>query len=209
MSGDDSGNRDAERAFGGEAPPSGADAFGQGGYQAPRTPDPEPRYAPPPPPTDPDERHAGFAPPELPGGERIAPAPPPPPPPPQPTSSWGPDPATTPGHTSTWPPLRDPATTPGHSSTWPPPDPGMKLRTADGATASLVLGIISWVICPILCSIPAIILARQARAEIDRSPTPLAGKDNASAGFWLGVSSLIVYGGFVVYAIIAAAAQSG
>jgi hypothetical protein len=180
MSGDERDNRDAERAFGGEAPTSGADAFGQGAYQAPKTPDVEPRPAPPPPPVDPDERHGGFAPPQLPGGERIAPAPPPPPSPPA-----GVDPATTPGHTSTWPPLRDPATTPGHASTWPPPDPGRPLRTADGATASLVLGIISWVLCPVICSIPAIILARQARNEIDRSSVPLAGKDNASAGFWL------------------------
>jgi hypothetical protein len=203
MSGDEPDNRDAERAFGGEAPSSGADAFGQGEYQPPVTPEPQPRYRPPGP-ADPHERHGGFAPPELPGGEPIAPAPPPPPPPPAPV----PDPATTPGHTATWPPLQDPVTTPGHSSTWPPPDPGRPLRAADGATASLVLGIISWIICPIVCSIPAIILARQARAEIDRSPTPLGGKDNASAGFWLGISSLIVYGAFTIYLIIAAAAQS-
>ncbi len=104
--------------------------------------------------------------------------------------------------------MRDPATTEGHASTWPPPDPGARLRSAEGATASLVLGIISWIICPIVCSIPAIVLARQARAEIDASPTPLAGKDNASAGFWLGVSSLIVYGVFALYLIIVAAAQS-
>lgn len=203
MSGDERDNRDAERAFGDEAPPSGADAFGQGAFQAPQTPAPEPRHQPSPPPTDPDERHAGFAPPALPGGERIAPAPPPPEP-----GSPGPDPATTPGHTSTWPPVRDSATTPGHTSTWPPPDPGRPLRTADGATASLVLGIISWVICPVICSIPAIILARQARAEIDRSSTPLAGKDNASAGFWLGVSSLIVYGVIFIIALISAASGS-
>jgi hypothetical protein len=211
MSGDQPDNRDAERAFGGETPPSGADAFGQGAYQPPAPPDVEPtdaRPAPPDvepagqPPAEPQETHGGWAPPALPGGEPIAPAPPPPPPPPA-------DPATTPGHTATWPPLRDPATSAGHSSTWPPPDPGVQLRTADGATASLVLGIISWVICPIICSVPAIILARQARAEIDRSPTPLAGKDNASAGFWLGVSSLIVYGAFTIYLIIDAAAQSG
>jgi len=201
MSGDQSDNRDAERAFGGGAPTSGADAFGQGAYQPPEVPAPRPADAPPP--IDPAERHRGFAPPVLPGGEPIAPPPlSPPPPAPQP------DPATTPGHTSTWPPLRDPATTAGHSSTWPPPDPGVRLQSADGATASLVLGIISWVICPIVCSIPAIILARQARAEIDRSPTPLAGKDNASAGFWLGISSLIVYGAFTIYLIIDAAAQS-
>jgi hypothetical protein len=200
VSGDQPDNRDAEQAFGGEAPHSGADAFGQGGYRPPATPEVQPSYRPAPP--DPDDRHGGFAPPELPGGEPIAPAPPPPPPP-------GGDPATTPGHTSTWPPQRDSATTAGHSSTWPPPDPGVQLRAADGATASVVLGIISWVICPIVCSIPAIILARQARAQIDSSPTPLGGKDNASAGFWLGVSSLIVYGAFTIYLIIAGAAGSG
>jgi hypothetical protein len=142
--------------------------------------------------SDPEERHGGFAPPLVPGGDPIPPPPPADEPPPA----------------STWPPVRDSATTEGHASTWPPPDPGVQLRTADGATASLVLGIISWVLCPVICSIPAIILARQARAEIDASPTPLAGKDNASAGFWLGVSSLIVYGIFIVYLIIDAAAQS-
>ena len=198
-------NSDAERAFGGEAPASGADAFGQGAYQPPVVPEPQPRFTPPPPP-DPSERHGGFAPPALPGGEPIAPAPLPP----ESTfSTPAGDPATTPGHTSTWPPLRDPATTPGHSSTWPPPAPAVQPPAAEGATAALVLGIISWVICPIICSIPAIILARQARAQIDSSPTPLSGKDNASAGFWLGISSLIVYGAFVLYLIIEQAVQSG
>jgi hypothetical protein len=104
--------------------------------------------------------------------------------------------------------VRHEPTTQGHASTWPPPDPGRQLRNADGATASLVLGIISWVLCPVICSIPAIVLSRQARAAIDASPTPLAGKDNASAGFWLGVSSLVVYGLFIVYLIIAAAVSS-
>jgi hypothetical protein len=182
MSGDQPDNRDAEQAFGGDAPPSGADAFGQGAFQPPATPHPG----------DPEERHGGFAPPVAPIGEPIAP---PPPPPAQPPPA------------STWPPVRHEPTTQGHASTWPPPDPGRQLRNADGATASLVLGIISWVICPVICSIPAIVLARQARAEIDASPTPLGGRDNASAGFWLGVSSLIVYGLFIVYLIVDAAAR--
>ena len=42
-------------------------------------------------------------------------------------------------------------------------------------------------------------IARDGMARV-----PLAGRDNASAGFWLGVSSLVVYGIVVVYAIIAA-----
>lgn len=183
MSGDQPDNRDAERAFGGDAPRSGAEAFGSFEAPAPRAPDP-------------DERHGGFAPPLVPVGEPIAPPPPAAPAPEEPRP------------TATWPPARDPAPAAGHASTWPPPDPGYQLRTADGATASLVLGIVSWVICPIVSSIPANVLARQARREIDASPTPLGGKDNASAGFWLGVSSLIVYGLFVVYLIIDAAAQS-
>ncbi len=171
MPGDEPDNREAERAFGGQAPPSSAEAFGAGRFAPPAVPSGPP--VPPPPPA--------AAPPVAPG----EPAP-----------------------TSTWPPARDPATTPGHSSTWPPPAGGQALRNADGATASLVLGIISWVLCPIVCSIPAIVLARQARAEIDASPTPLAGRDNASAGFWLGVSSLIVYGLLTVWVIVSAAVTS-
>lgn len=195
MSGDQPTNRDAEKAFGGEAPTSGADAFGQGGYEPPASPRSAPRPAARP--ADPHERHGGFAPPQMPGGDPIAPPPPPGPGPPDETSP-----------AATWPPLRDPATTTGHSATWPPPDPGVKLRTADGATASLVLGIISWIVCPIICSVPAIFLAQQARKEIDNSPVPLAGKDSASAGFWLGISSLVVYAAVILIAIISAAADS-
>jgi hypothetical protein len=203
MSGDPD-NRDAENAFGGDAPASGADAFGNSGFRPPTSPPASPPpVRPQPPSAAPDARHGEFAPPEMPGGAPIAPPPqyqaPPPPPPQQPTGYRGPTP------TSTWgsPNRVDPATTPGHSSTWPPPDLGYKPRNADGATASLVLGILSWVICPIILSVVAIILSRQARNEIDNSPTPLGGRDNASAGFWLGISSLAVYALFVVYLIIA------
>jgi hypothetical protein len=204
MSGDPD-NRDAQNAFGGDAPASGADAFGNSGFRPPSSPPASPPPVRPQSPSDPDARHGQFAPPEVPGGAPIAPPPqyevPPPPPPQQPPTGYrGPQP------TSTWgSPNRvvDPATTPGHSSTWPPPDLGYKPRNADGATASLVLGILSWVICPIILSVVAIILARQARNEIDNSPTPLGGRDNASAGFWLGISSLVVYALFVGYVIIA------
>ena len=77
------------------------------------------------------------------------------------------------------------------------------------ATASLVLGIIGLVACPIICSVLAIILGYSARNEIAASGGWQTGESSATAGIvlgWIGIA-LVVLGG-IVWAIIAAIAVS-
>lgn len=65
---------------------------------------------------------------------------------------------------------------------------------AGKATASLVLGIAGVFICPLVCSIPAIVLGSQARGEIERTPG-LGGAGMARVGIvlgWVGVAVGIV-----------------
>jgi hypothetical protein len=59
------------------------------------------------------------------------------------------------------------------------------------ATTSLVLGIISLVMCGFLTGIPAMILGRQAKREIRESNGQLGGDGLATAGFVTGLIGTI------------------
>jgi Domain of unknown function (DUF4190) len=79
------------------------------------------------------------------------------------------------------------------------------------AMAALILGICGLVVCPLICSILAVVFATQARAEIRASGGRLGGAQNAQVGLilgWVGVA-LVVVGVPLVLAIIAFAASSG
>lgn len=67
----------------------------------------------------------------------------------------------------------------------PPPTPG-------NATAALILGIVGVVMCPVVASIPAIILGRTAVKEIDASQGRLGGRSSAQAGFILGIVGTVI-----------------
>jgi Flp pilus assembly pilin Flp len=54
------------------------------------------------------------------------------------------------------------------------------------ATASMVLGIVGVVACGFIAGIPAIILGKQARREIDASNGWLTGRGMATAGIVMG-----------------------
>lgn len=54
------------------------------------------------------------------------------------------------------------------------------------ATASLVLGICGLVVCPLVCSVLALVFGLQARKEIDRSGGAVGGRGLAQAGVVLG-----------------------
>ena len=77
-------------------------------------------------------------------------------------------------------------------------------QNAPGATTSLVLGILSLALCGIFTGIPAMITARSARREIDRSHGRLGGRGLATAGYvtgligtiWSVLSFLLVIGVF-------------
>lgn len=61
------------------------------------------------------------------------------------------------------------------------------------ATASMVLGIVSLVLCPYICAIAALITGYSARKEIDRSGGRIRGRGNAKAGIIMGWISLVFY----------------
>ena len=72
----------------------------------------------------------------------------------------------------------------------PPHVPG---ETAGKATASLILGILSLILCSLLAPV-AIVYGNQAKEEIDANPG-LGGRGLAQAGVilgWIGVAVLVV-----------------
>ena len=110
---------------------------------------------------------------------------------------------------------------PGSESGWrqeeqpqqQPTGPGGWHQTPDGrwvqtgptssgkATASLVLGILGLVFCPLICSVLALVFGYQARREIDGSGGRLTGRGNATAGIvlgWIGVALVAVFFGLVI-----------
>jgi len=79
--------------------------------------------------------------------------------------------------------------------------------TPGNATASLVLGILGIVLCPIVCSVLAIVFGNQARDQIRRDPS-LGGAGIAQAGFILGIVGTALYGTILVIWVIAIAAAT-
>ena len=63
--------------------------------------------------------------------------------------------------------------------------------TSSKATTSLILGIVSVVMCGLLLGIPAMIIARQAKREIRESQGRLGGEGLATAGFVTGLIGTI------------------
>jgi len=85
----------------------------------------------------------------------------------------------------------------------PPPQ-----QTSGAATAALILGICGFVVCPLICSIAAIFVARSAYKEIDSSGGRIGGRSMAQAGLilgWIGVGlcllSIVAFVLFIVLAI--------
>ena len=77
--------------------------------------------------------------------------------------------------------------------------------TPGKATASLVLGIVGLVFCPVICSVLAIVFGRQAKAEIGRNPS-LGGASLANAGVilgWVGVALTVL--AVIFYTVVIAA----
>lgn len=74
----------------------------------------------------------------------------------------------------------------------PPAPPGAQ-TTPGKATASLVLGIVGLLVCPIVCSVLAIVFGIQAKSEIDGSGGRLGGRGMAQAGVILGILGLVAF----------------
>ena len=82
-------------------------------------------------------------------------------------------------------------------------------KTPGEATASLVLGIVGLFVCPIICSLLAIIFGIKARNMIDASGGYLGGRSQAQAGLVLGIVGMAIGTlGTIIYIIALAAAGS-
>jgi hypothetical protein len=76
--------------------------------------------------------------------------------------------------------------------------------TSGSATAALVLGICGLVVCPLICSILALVFGYQARGEIDESGGRIGGRSSAVAGIvlgWVGVGLCVAFVAFFVLLI--------
>lgn len=82
----------------------------------------------------------------------------------------------------------------------PPQAFGTPKPTASNATASLVLGIVGLVLCPLLASIPAITLGNSAKRQIRENPN-LGGSGPATWGVALGWIGL-AWGLFVLLVVV-------
>jgi len=102
-------------------------------------------------------------------------------------------------------------------SSWnPPPQPygqqpygqqpgyGAPRRTEGLAVASLVLGVAGFLVCPVVCSVLAIIFGVQAKNRIRQDPS-LQGAGMAQAGFVLGIIGVALGAIGLIIIIIAAA----
>lgn len=73
-----------------------------------------------------------------------------------------------------------------------PAFPPATLPTSSSATVSLIFGILSWVILPVIGAIVAIIAGHMARREIQASNGQLGGSGLATAGLVLGYAHIAV-----------------
>jgi hypothetical protein len=74
--------------------------------------------------------------------------------------------------------------------------------TSTTAVVSLIFGILSWVVLPVIGAIVAIVLGHMARAEIRRSNGMLVGDGLAVAGLVLGWTHIVLMIGAVLIAIL-------
>ena len=79
------------------------------------------------------------------------------------------------------------------------PAPG---ATSGKAIASLILGIGGFVLCPLICSILALVLGYQAKAEINASGGRLSGRGSATAGIVLGWIGIVLVLAFIALVIV-------
>ncbi|HVT31487.1 MAG TPA: DUF4190 domain-containing protein [Rhodanobacteraceae bacterium] len=73
-------------------------------------------------------------------------------------------------------------------------------RTSGTAVASLVFGILSWILLPFIGAILAVVLGHSARGEIRRAPAgAIDGDGMALAGLILGWSHLAVFAAIIAF----------
>jgi hypothetical protein len=81
-------------------------------------------------------------------------------------------------------------------------------RTSTNAIIALVLSIVSWVICPVIPAIVALILAQQGAKEIAAAPDRVSGTGLVTAARWISWINIGFWAAFIVvtglFALVAA-----
>jgi hypothetical protein len=72
----------------------------------------------------------------------------------------------------------------------PPEEP--PFQKSGLASASLVMGILSWAGFPLICGLAAVFLGHKARIEIANSEGRLTGDLTARIGLWLGYANVVL-----------------
>jgi hypothetical protein len=91
----------------------------------------------------------------------------------------------------------------------PPPAPAGSAPTHGKATTAMVLGIVGIAFCPLICSVPAIVIGTRARREIDASAGRLGGRAQATSGIVLGWVGAALVVGFLLLVLLGAVADDG
>jgi hypothetical protein len=120
---------------------------------------------------------------------------------------WGRPPADEPPAPGWWkasdgnwyPPTSQPATSWGGPAGF-----GATRPTASSATGALVCAILSWVVCPVILAVVALVLASQAQRKIRDSGGQLDGEGQIKAAKWIAWLNIGLFGLFALFfAVIA------
>lgn len=90
----------------------------------------------------------------------------------------------------------------------PPPAPGYgpmppAPRTSSNAAVALVLAILSWLACPVVLAIAALVMARSAQREIEASNGWVGGSGLVTATRWVSWINIVVVAlGVVVLLVV-------
>jgi hypothetical protein len=77
------------------------------------------------------------------------------------------------------------------------------MRTSGTAIASLIFGILSWVVLPLIGAILAIVLGHSARKEISRAPPgTIEGDGMALAGLILGWAHIAIFVAVILFVFV-------
>jgi hypothetical protein len=125
-------------------------------------------------------------------------------------SSWNQPQQDQPGWQSSWNQPQQPEQNPWQQQAQTPQWTGYQPAppTPGNAIASLILGIVSIVLCPIITAVVGLILGYQAKREIDNSGGRLGGRGVALGGIitsWIG---LAIYTPILILIIVGIAAGS-
>lgn len=104
-----------------------------------------------------------------------------------------------------YPPAPPVAPSPAPVAAAPPPGPAYAYappaKTADAAIWALVSAIASWLLCPIVLAVVALVLASQADAAIDRSGGVLGGRGLATAARVIAWAHLALVGLLLLFGL--------